>query len=214
MSKTGNCRQLDTIDILNESSWRKPLEDINAERIIDQNVEGNVLEQDEYLDEMSAAIKSNRLSECASSMTSYIAGIVARRLSKTVQCETCTNSLTQNNPSNRPFLIAFRDKFSVTYLSDDVVKICQAAERAFRCTSEVSGERSHRMLQNTILANFIEDPVFENQADYGTDSGGLNNHRNLLLKLVTSRATWTLNSEKMSKCQLQTRSRYAILDID
>jgi hypothetical protein len=40
------------------------------------------------------------------------------------------------------------------------------------------------MLQNTILANFIEDPFFEDQMDHGTDSGKSNNHRNLLLKLV------------------------------
>jgi hypothetical protein len=188
MSNTGNCRQLDTIDILHVSSWRKPLNAINAARsngLKFEGVEGDALEQDRYLELVSTAIKSNSLSECASSMTAFIAGSVARRLSKTVQCGTCTNSLTQNNPTD-PSLIAFRDKFGVTYPSKDVLKICQAAERAFRSCREVSGEKSYRLLQNAILSSFVENPVFEDQADHGTDSGGLNNHRNLLLKLVVT----------------------------
>jgi hypothetical protein len=133
-----------------------------------------------------------RLTECAASMTAYLAGFIAYRLSKTLKCVACVEALLESNPMNPHKLVPFRHEHGFTYPSDEMIRICKAAETAFRAAKEIS-ETSYKLVQARALSQFIEDPIFSDktsQHDNATDNGGINginNHKVLLLKLVVSR---------------------------
>ncbi|ELT87842.1 hypothetical protein CAPTEDRAFT_208146 [Capitella teleta] len=102
-------------------------------------------------------------SECSSSnsalmsahvgkICAYIAGYVVYKLQKSIQCDLCNAALTASDCSSPVYdLIRKKSMGSLTFPSQDVLKICMLSEKMFR--SNVSS--SHQELNNYKITHLI-----------------------------------------------------------
>lgn len=132
---TGNCIALEYIPILNASSKSEDIINVTSSnsRMIDYEIN-----YDNYTNQVLVAHDhsymfirdSTYLSEYCQEIIIYIAGFIVRHLMKTIICEICIHSLTADNKTGE--LIYLKNRESLIYPSESVIKICTENEKVIR----------------------------------------------------------------------------------
>lgn len=95
----------------------------------------------------------------------YIAGFVVHKLSSTVHCQTCLQSLRSSNKEQFcNSLIAFKnrggDKGGLNYPSDDVILICLQTEKVMKSFNYQNKPIKILFLQSQVLKHFYNSYIF------------------------------------------------------
>jgi Pyruvate/2-oxoacid:ferredoxin oxidoreductase delta subunit len=177
VKKTGNCIPLESMEIMNVSSWKKPVEKLNSgfEKSCDTNLDFANFAYTEIIDTME-------LSEFSNQVVIYIAGRVVHKLVNCIQCQQCRDYLVQ--PCIQSSYIAF--KRQDLFPSEDVIKLCKVTECMFRSLSDHSNN-AFKKIQNSVFEYFVGIDLFgvNGGHDYN-DNDDLNNHKILLMKTVVT----------------------------
>lgn len=107
------------------------------------STEENIKEADEFIDDHDYILSNQNtynFSNFTKEIIIYIAGFVAHKLSSTIHCETCLQSLCSSNKEllcNSLFAIKNRGgyKGGLNYPSDDVICICMQTEKILKSFS-------------------------------------------------------------------------------
>ena len=133
---------MDQVSILHVSSSRK--NGVDSENVINVpcapwrfNDDQEVFifnELENPCDDQNALHEICKLNDYVENVVTYIAGFVVKSLSNKLHCEICVSALTNKNIENKKFaqLINMKTKGGLTYPSEDVIFVCQKAEKLFR----------------------------------------------------------------------------------
>lgn len=186
----GNCIPLEQISVLVASSRikHKPEEHINSslpgfssDDLLDATDNICELWQDhDYL------INEITMTQCSSQIVIYIAGFVSNSLKKGLKCETCIAALLGDRDNFLHSLITKKTCGGLVYPSEDVIFICNKAERYIRVYIDKIHEKNYvLMLGNKIIAECIRFKLFkqleEHVLEYST------NHIYFLIKSILTK---------------------------
>lgn len=161
----GNCLAQDDTSILSVTS--QVTNCYNQSEIF---VNGQILfsDSDNHKDSLNLEVLEP-ISDTVVDIVEYIAGFVARKVLKTIECDICEKVIVDENEAS--LLINFKDRGGLTKPSEDVKKICFKSEQICRRFSLLNGHSnsSHlKMLQNMINTVFASLPrnIFEKLDDH------------------------------------------------
>lgn len=126
----GNCVPLEQINILTCSSKTDPvttINDLTANKTLIEIPEDDSSLYEEYIDCLNSTL--TKYSEC---VVTYIAGFVARKLSRTIKCVVCTSMLFGDPSAHRHSLIKYKSRGGLVYPSKDVEDLCKIAEKILK----------------------------------------------------------------------------------
>lgn len=180
---TGNCIPLSDVTIL---TYTKPHVAINntTERnrllpeveILLEESEKPVLDNDhDYLADPS------KLTEFAKQIIVYIAGFVVQRLEKQIKCAECLSVLTQEKFNS---LQLKKDKGGLHYPSNDVIIICEMAEKIYASNKLFGAKNPLHHLTQKCLKECLNKNFFINISQHFKDFPLLDNHYSLLIKSI------------------------------
>jgi DNA transposase THAP9 len=177
--KSGNCIPLESLEILNVSSWNKPVKKINNENDTENSCEASL---DLTYPEIIAKLEMSEMSEFANQIVIYIAGKVVQKLVNCIQCQQCRDYLVQ--PCIQSSFVAF--KRQEIFPSEDVIKLCNITERMFRYFSD-EPKNAFKKIENAVFEYFVGIDLFGVNASHDyNDNDDLNNHKILLMKSVVN----------------------------
>lgn len=130
-------------------------------------------------------ISFQKLSNYVSNVIVYIAGFIVRKLHKTIHCVECANAL-HGEFSYENRLINRKNVGGLVTPSTDVVKICKAAEQAYRL-QQAKGMLQKKNVMLVLLSCAMADVnsnVFESISGHIMDIEPSENHRNALIKSI------------------------------
>ncbi|CAG4923136.1 unnamed protein product [Colias eurytheme] len=178
-SGVGNCIPLEQINILNCSSTTDPVRTINdlTEKKSFVEVEEDDSELfDEYLD----CLNSN-ISKYAESVVTYIAGFVARKLSRNLKCSVCESLLRGDSQIYSKSLIAYKTHGGLIYPSKGLENICLKTEKILKSNFR----KTHNEKYYLYIYSFLIENIEECSKILSSDSSEHDTkHQLLLIKAV------------------------------
>lgn len=117
---------------------------------------------------------------------SYIAGYVTRYLLCKIECVDCLSALIATTPSHYNSFILFKDRGGLMYPSEDVIHLCNAAEKIVKSNIESKNEadRDARSMVNKTLKLFIGTDIFHVLHAHLFEQEPCSNHLLHLLRAV------------------------------
>jgi len=193
---TRNCIPLDNIEILHYSS-SDPVKMINNSTF-NRNanlvcIEENIKEVDDFINDHDYLCNQNNynFSNFTREIIIYIAGFVVHKLSSTIQCQTCLQSLCSINKElfcNSLIAIKNRggDKGGLHYPSDDVIRICLQTEKVMKSFNYQNKPIKTLFLQSQVLQYFYYSNIFNSLKSHSLESTcPLSNHVILLIESIS-----------------------------
>ena len=197
--KTGNCTPLVEMSILTVSSVTQKKSDALSKQLIQQiNRETSRLLTEEPVDfeideECETYLTSNFRNHHTfySNVVAYMAGYVARKLRKSLNCEVCVSALTEDDSliarNDWLHFIRFKDNGGLLYPSPDVVKICIQCEKQFKANvhANLSQVKVLRLVNLTALS-FVGENLFPSVTNHVLQQSPLESHSSILLRLIAA----------------------------
>jgi len=172
-SQYGNC-----VAILD--STQMSVVNVGPDSVINNDFEGdlNVVEQDhDYLQSLS------RLTPFLDEVTNYIAGFVVKKIKNKITCDICHPFLIYRTNHNFKLIMEKYRNNALIKPSQDVVKICQEAERTFRSFNVFLPNIKHNIF-NKIKHKIYQKPnIFNELNDHCKDQQLFNTHRDQIISL-------------------------------
>lgn len=173
----GNCIPLEQISILNCPSTDEPVKNIN--KLTDRHI---LIEEDdstlyeEYLDHLELS-----LSEYTEQVLLYIAGFIARKLTRCLKCDECIGLLHGSKEQHLQSIIEKKSKGGLTYPSSSLIKIVKYTEKILKqnLMYKEKPEKYYIYIYKFLMEHFENDNI-SNSANSEHDSS----HKLLLVKSV------------------------------
>uniref|UniRef100_A0A2A4JJZ8 THAP-type domain-containing protein n=1 Tax=Heliothis virescens TaxID=7102 RepID=A0A2A4JJZ8_HELVI len=175
----GNCIPLEQINILSIPSTKNPVKTINdltSKKSLIEVPEDDSSLFDEYIDCLN-----NTLSKYSESVVTYIAGFVARKLSRNIKCVTCVSMLFGDSSAHGRSLIKYKTRGGLVYPSKDVECLCKKAEKLLKSNfGKEKFENYYLYIFSFIVEHFGEskDAFSSNSSEHDAS------HKYLLMKSV------------------------------
>lgn len=176
----GSCIPLEQINILTCSSKVGPVTTIN--NLTEKKSFVEIPEDDSDLYEELLDCMYSNLSGYTESVLTYIAGFVARKLSRSLKCETCNKLLFRVSELFKSSLITLKSRGGLVYPSKDVVNILKNVEKILKGVLHVKDrEENYYLYVFKFFMDYYAEP--NNLFDSG-DCEHDTNHKYLLIKSV------------------------------
>jgi hypothetical protein len=213
---SGNCQPQDTCKLLSIARSVSRMENTAG---LDVTTVSHLRRNDGVVENLNCLITDHdyvpnfdRLSSFVDNIIVYIAGFVARSLSKKLSCDSCRLAVTAPKFTDDVYgtdysLLQLKDRGGLCMPSDDVVAVCRVAEH---CIRRVTAS-NHRILLSTdvsvrllgdVLSELIGTTIFDSLTDHGLESEPENNHQVSLMKLT---AKEYVNLRLYHQCKVVTR---------
>jgi len=122
------------------------------------------------------------LNEYKEDVVAYIAGFVTKQTERIIKCDTCIENLKQ---TTSPSQLQKRKEYGKLYnASDDVVKICKAAERVFRTSEDVLHTKNivEKLIISSMRTLSVKDLFC--REEHAFNQVPLMDHRSQLIRLL------------------------------
>ncbi|CAH2088930.1 unnamed protein product [Euphydryas editha] len=173
----GNCIPLEQISILNCPSTDEPVKTIDKlthRHILIEEDDSTLYE--EYLDHLELS-----LSEYTEQVLQYIAGFIARKLTRCLKCDQCVELLHGSKKQRLQSIIEKKSKGGLTYPSSSLLKIVKFTEKILKqnLMYKEKPEKYYIYIYNFFMEHFENDNIFNT-----TNSEHDSSHKLLLVKSV------------------------------
>jgi len=134
-------------------------------------------------------VMPRHLSEYSSNVVVYIAGFVAERLAKRIQCNTCITAVTSNgdNSLKHSYFLKRKNNGGLYLPSQSLVQICRETEKGLRgLTSEGKPPKGKEILQLqcNVVMSMQDHNIFPELAEHLVDNVYPENHLVMLIKCI------------------------------
>lgn len=178
----GNCiPQNDTI-LLNINSQTEKISDEDSNIMNSEYQENN---EDDFiwnLEHDYTVNSSFTLSEYQEDVLAYIAGFIAKQTEKKISCSYCIEALRQ---ITSPSQIEKRKQYGHLFnASDDVVKICKAAEKVFRTSEKILTSKNSKETLILLTTQKLQVNELFIKNEHVFDQAPLMDHRYQLIRIL------------------------------
>lgn len=173
----GNCVPLEQVNILTCSSRIDPVASINDltnKKSLIEVPEDNSSLFEEYLDCLN-----NNVSKYTENVVTYIAGFVARKLSRNIKCITCASMLFGDIKAKS--LISLKSRGGLVYLSKDIEENCRKTEQILKFNFKKANFEKYYLYVFSFLIDNYEDSNKSFETDCNDHDAS---HKYLLIKSV------------------------------